>query len=248
MGKAAILFWVFAATAVHGQDIRVDRVQGTVNVHPDQPLASGDRIVTGAGHCDILVDPSASFRVQPNTEIRLTDRPDGRHRFEILHGSILYQVIDPNPASIEVGTPQVGVWPAIPGMFKIAVNAKSESAITAFQSDIEIVASRGSQWLLAGQKMLVRGTAADPEFKIVSAVSRWTRIAYLVLNSAQMVSVISTGQSSGPRVAPRLPRAGTPPKAPVPKPPATGPAKPVGPGHARPAPPITKSPASLCFL
>src|SRR5262249_6884940 len=130
MRFAPIVVWALAVP-MRGQDIRVDRVFGAVNVRQDQLLSPGDRIVTGRGRADVLIDPAVYVRVESASEIAVERRDDGKHRLRIARGTVLYDVTGPNAAAVEAAVPQVGVWPTIPGVFKIEVNRRDESAITA---------------------------------------------------------------------------------------------------------------------
>ena len=65
------------------------------------------------------------------------------------------------------------------GTYRISINANGESEITARAGDVEVFTPRGTQWVSAGQTMMARGTAADPEFQMAQAAppddwDRWS--------------------------------------------------------------------------
>ena len=172
MRHAAILFCCLVPLAADAQDVRVGTVIGPANVQPDTRLTPGDHVVTGAAaRIDLYIDPSVHLRVYPSAEVQIARSADNSPRVELLHGEILSGVVDLAPVRFEIGTPQVAVRPDMPGSVRVVVAPTTESEIDALTSDVEVVALTGSRWLRMGQKMYVRGTAANPEFKIVDAIA-----------------------------------------------------------------------------
>ena len=174
MRTAALL--LLPCALLTAQDLRVRSVKGQADVQPDA-------ITTGRNsQADIEIGPAAAFRLQGNSQIRIGRRDDGRYRIELLRGALTYDVLSAGAPSVEIATPSVGAWPTIPGQYEISVSRAVESAIVARAGSIEVVAPAGSEWVNEGQKMIARGSAAAPQFKIVSALSVWRRLAILVSN------------------------------------------------------------------
>ena len=174
MRTAALLLLPCALLTAQG--LRVRSVKGQADVRPDA-------ITTGRnGQADIEIGPAAGFRLRPNSQIAIGHRADGRYRIELLRGSMTYDVISPGAPSVELATPNVSAWPSIPGQYDISISRAIESAIVARAGSIEVVAPAGSEWVNEGQKMIARGSPAAPQFKIVSAISVWRRLAILVSN------------------------------------------------------------------
>jgi hypothetical protein len=169
---AAILSCLLLPFAVPAQDVRVGTAIGPVNVQAGQVLAPGDHVVTGAAaRIDLYIDPSVHLRVYPNAEAQIVIAADGSPRVDLAHGEILSGVVDLARVPFEIGTPQVAIRPDMPGSIRVVVDPSTQSEIDALTSDVEVVALTGSRWLRMGQKMYVRGTAANPEFKIVDAIT-----------------------------------------------------------------------------
>ena len=173
--KTAVLL-LLPCALLTAQELHVRSVKGKADVRPDA--------ITTASNSQVEVDlrPSAGFRLQPNSEIRITRTDEGRYRFDLVRGALTYDVTDPVAKAVEVATPSVSAWPAVPGTYEIAVSKSAESTIVARSGHIEVVAPAGSQWVDAGQKMIARGSRLDPQFRIVSAYSVWKRLAVWASN------------------------------------------------------------------
>jgi hypothetical protein len=158
------------------QDLRVRSVKGQTDVQPGG-ITTGRKSLA-----DIEFGPTAGFRLQADSQIRIGRHDDGRYRIELVRGSLVYDVISPGAPEVEIGTPSVSVWPSIPGQYEISLNRAAESVIVARAGSVAVVAPAGSEWVDAGQKMIARGPAAAPQFKVVSALSVWRRLAILMSN------------------------------------------------------------------
>jgi hypothetical protein len=169
---AAILLLGLLPLAASAQDVRVGTVIGPANVQPDTKLAPGDHVATGAAaRVDLYIDPSVHLRLYPNAEVQIARSAGNLPLVDVAHDEILSSVVDLGRVRFEIGTPQVAVRPDMPGSVRVVVTPTNESEIDALTSDVEVVALTGSRWLRIGQKMYVRGTAANPEFKIVDAAA-----------------------------------------------------------------------------
>ena len=140
-------------------------------------LAAGDLVATGLhSRADVRLDPAVWLRLEANGELRMAQLEAQRYRIELARGAVTCYVDNAPAREIQVGTPSVGVRPSSPGVYRIAVNKAGESEILARQGELEVFSPSGSQAVAAGQKLIARGDAANPEFKIVSGVSRWSRV------------------------------------------------------------------------
>ncbi|HXB70111.1 MAG TPA: DUF6600 domain-containing protein, partial [Candidatus Acidoferrales bacterium] len=143
-----------------------DWVAGVINA----PLMTEDRIATAAGsRGEVQFDSANMLRFGANTELRLTQLESGRYQMALAHGIITYRVLRPSDANAEIDTPNVSVRPAKQGSYRISVNEAGETEVTARTGDVEVFTPTGSQWVRAGQTLMARGTASDPEFQIVTA-------------------------------------------------------------------------------
>ena len=144
-----------------------DWVAGIINA----PLLTDDRIATGPNsRAEIEFDAANVIRLGGNAEVRLADLEYNRYQLELAKGTATFRVLRATSVNIEVDTPSVSVRPSKIGTFRIAVNENGESEVIARAGDVEVFTPRGSQWISAGQMMVARGTAADPEFQIVGAL------------------------------------------------------------------------------
>jgi hypothetical protein len=149
-------------------------VAGVINA----PLLTDDRIATSQNsRAEVQFDSANVLRIGGNAEIHLALLESGRYHLEIAHGTVTYRILRQSNADIEVNTPSVSVRPAREGAFRISVTEAGESEITARQGDVEIFTPKGTQWVYSGQTMMARGSAADPEFQVVtaSALDDWDR-------------------------------------------------------------------------
>jgi len=151
-----------------------DWVAGVINA----PLLTDDRISTGPNsRAEIQFDSSNILRIGGNAEVRLADLEYNRYQMELAKGTATFRVLRAIGGNVEVDTPSVSVRPSKIGVYRIAVNENGETEVMSRAGDLEVFTPRGSQWISAGQMMVARGTAADPEFQIVGArpVDEWDR-------------------------------------------------------------------------
>jgi hypothetical protein len=164
------------------------------------PLRTGDYLVTGPNsRADVAFDSTDAFRVGGNAEIRVMPPDSGKYQVELIKGDITYNAKGPADPVLAVDTPSVSVIPANVGVYRIAVNSARESEISVLEGQVEIFAASGSEWIGAGQKMMVRGSASDPEFKVVRAISKWRRAASVLLSSMQLGVSASSSSSEEER-------------------------------------------------
>jgi hypothetical protein len=159
-------------------------------------LAAGDLVATGLhSRADVRLTPAVWLRLDANGELRVAQLEPDRYRLELERGVVTWYVDGLPPREIQIGTPSVGVRPSSPGVYRIAVNKARESEILARRGELEVFSPSGAQAVAAGQKMIARGDAGNPEFRIVSGLSVWGRMAAALENMAQ-AGVSSSGSSS----------------------------------------------------
>jgi hypothetical protein len=167
-------------------------VAGVINA----PLMTDDRVATGQNsRAEVQFDSANVLRIGGNAEIHLAVLENGRYHIEIARGTVTYRIVRQSQADIELNTPSVSARPAHEGVFRISVTEAAESEITARAGDVEVFTPQGTQWIYAGQTMMARGSASDPEFQIVNATpeddwDRWNQGRDRALqsnNSAQYV-------------------------------------------------------------
>jgi hypothetical protein len=175
-------------------------VAGVINA----PLMTDDRIATGQNsRAEVQFDAANVLRIGGNAEIHLALLESGRYHIEIARGTVTFRMLQQSRADIELNTPNVSVRPAKQGVYRSTVTETNESEITARTGDVEVFTPQGTQWVYAGQTMMARGSASDPEFQIVNATpeddwDRWNESrdhAEMSNNSSQYVppGVYGTG-------------------------------------------------------
>lgn len=168
-------------------------------------LSAGDQLATaGRARAEVQFD-NRVFQLAANTGIRLVRAESDAYRLAVDKGTVTCRVVDAPAARLDLATPSIHVKPEAAGVYLIAVTAAGESQITAQEGNVEVFAPAGSAWVLAGQKLLARGPADNPEFKIVSAVSKWRKFLTIAMVSLQIAGDASASFSggSGARPAPK---------------------------------------------
>ena len=148
---------------------------------------------------EIRVDASDSFVAAANSQFKLAGLDNGKYRLELTGGKIAYQAADPAVDALRVNLLAVAVEPVEPGIYAIARAPGGQSEITVQAGLARVVAPTGSELVNAGQKMLVRYTANGPEFRVVSAFSRWRRFLTIAGAAIQIAANVSAaGGSAAP--------------------------------------------------
>ena len=134
------------------------------------PVVAGDRVLTGEGsRAEVQFDGVNLIRLAPSTEVRMGDLQYHRYQVQIAQGLVTFRVLRDNDAQVEISTPSISVRPLRQGVYRVLVRADGTSEITVRAGDAEAYSPRGSESLHAGQAMLARGSAYDPEIQTVSA-------------------------------------------------------------------------------
>ncbi|MSV36311.1 MAG: hypothetical protein EXQ47_12045 [Bryobacterales bacterium] len=167
--------------AEHGV-ARVSLVNGSVSItrgdsgEPSSsvlnaPLVTADRIATGEGsRAEVQFDAANLIRLAPNTAVRMGDLQDHRYLLQLMQGTTTFRVLRDGDAKVEVSTPSVSLIPLRAGVYRVTVRPDGTSEITIRAGEAELLSPSGTERLAAGQTMLTRGTASDPEFMTVAAI------------------------------------------------------------------------------
>jgi hypothetical protein len=163
-----------ARLSITGGEVSVRRgdsgewVAGVINA----PLMVEDRVSTGTGsRAEVQFDSANLIRVGAKAEIRLAELGPNHYHLQVAHGTVSFRVLRPSQAKVEIDTPTVSVRPSHVGAYRIYVQEDGQTEITVRLGDVQVTTPRGTEQLQAGQTMLARGTADDPEFRIVPAIA-----------------------------------------------------------------------------
>ncbi|MBI4908428.1 MAG: FecR domain-containing protein [Acidobacteria bacterium] len=141
---------------------------------PNAPLVVQDTVHAGVNsRAEVQMDRSNIIRLAPDSEIRFAELEYQRYGIQVASGTVSYRVLRELEADVEVSTPLASIRPTRRGAaFRVTVRPDGTTEITVRSGDVEIATGKGTERLSAGRTMLVRGTSADPEFQLISAIHR----------------------------------------------------------------------------
>ncbi|MEO7652690.1 MAG: FecR domain-containing protein, partial [Bryobacteraceae bacterium] len=147
----------------------------------NSPLVVQDRVLTGPkASAEVQFDWANIIRLAGDTEIRLSELENRRYQVQIAHGLTTFRVLRDSEADVDISTPQVSVRPVKQSTIRILVRDDGETEVTVRSGEVDIYTPRGVERLKSGKTIMVRGTAADPEYQIVAAAreddwDRWNK-------------------------------------------------------------------------
>ena len=142
------------------------------------PLVLQDSLLTGSGStAEIQFDSANMIRLGQNSEVRLTELAYHRAQMQVANGTVTFRILRDSDSRMEIDTPQVSVRPGTLGSYRITIREDGTSEVAVRSGEAEIFTPRGSEPLNAGQMIVARGTAADPEFQVMAAppLDDWDR-------------------------------------------------------------------------
>jgi hypothetical protein len=151
-----------------------DLVAAAINA----PLVVGDQILVGpTSRAEVQFDYADMIRLDGNSEVRFSELEYRRYQMQIARGTVTFRVLRDSDAQVELSTPSVSVRPVKQGIYRVTVKDDGSSEITVRSGEAEIFTPRGVERLQSGKTMLARGSASEPEFRIVAAIPEdsWDR-------------------------------------------------------------------------
>jgi hypothetical protein len=146
-----------------------DWVAAAVNA----PLVVSDSVLTGENsRAEIQLDWANMLRLGHNAEVKLSELENRRYQVQVARGTVMLSVVRDSDAEVEVSTPTVSVRPLRKGSFRVQVTPDGATEVTVRDGRAEVYTPRGVETLREGRTMIVRGTAADPEYQIVAEAGR----------------------------------------------------------------------------
>ncbi|MCX6623518.1 MAG: FecR family protein, partial [Acidobacteria bacterium] len=134
------------------------------------PLMVNDAIFAGPGsRAEVQFDNANMVRLGSDSEVRMGELDNQRYLVQVARGVATFRVLRESSADVEISTQSISVRPRGRGSYRIEVQEDGTTMITVRSGQAEIFTPQGSQALGAGRTMMVRGTAADPEFQVVTA-------------------------------------------------------------------------------
>jgi hypothetical protein len=137
-------------------------VAATVNT----PVVPGDSVTTAdRSRAEIQLDFANVMRLDQHTEAKVADLEQNKIQIQLASGLVDFTVSNGTQADAEVDTPNMGVHPLAPGVYRIQVNSPSETLLIVRQGEAEVLTNQGSTKVEAGQVIQIHG-ADNPEYKI----------------------------------------------------------------------------------
>ena len=154
-------------SVIHGQVSTMhgdagEWVAGTVNT----PVVPGDKVATAdRSRAEVQLDPANVMRLEQHTEAKVADLEQNKIQIQLASGLVDFSVLNGTQADAEIDTPNMGVHPLTPGVYRIQVNSPSETLLIVRQGEAEVLTNQGSTKVEAGQVINIHGTD-NPEYKI----------------------------------------------------------------------------------
>jgi len=137
-------------------------VAATVNT----PVVPGDKVATAdRSRVEVQLDFANLMRLEERTEAKVADLEQNKIDIQLASGTVNFTVFNGTQADAEVDTPNMGVHPLAPGVYRIQVNSPSETLLIVRQGEAEVLTNQGSTKVQAGQTIQIHGTD-NPEYKI----------------------------------------------------------------------------------
>jgi hypothetical protein len=130
------------------------------------PIVPGDKLST-ADHsrAEVQLDPANVMRLDEHTEAQVADLQQNKIQIQLASGLVDFSVLNGTQSDVEVDTPNMGVHPLSPGVYRIQVNSDTETLLIVRQGEAEVLTNQGSTKVEAGQIIQIHGSD-NPEYKI----------------------------------------------------------------------------------
>jgi len=137
-------------------------IAGTVNT----PVVPGDKVATAdRARAEIQLDFANAMRLDQRTEVTVADLQQNKIQIQLASGLLNFSAVNGTQADVEIDTPNMGVHPLAPGVYRVQVNSNSETMLIVRQGQAEVLTDQGSTKVQAGQMIQIHGTD-NPEYKI----------------------------------------------------------------------------------
>jgi hypothetical protein len=152
------------------------------------PLLGGDTLSVSPGSAaEIQLSASSFARLAGDSEVRIADFENGRIQLQLSKGLVTYRVLRQTNEDAEVDTPLASVRPLGLAVMRVETAPDGSTHVLVRHGEVEVSTRRGTERVREGSMMVVRGSADDSEFQVVSAPApdRWDawsdqRDAYLL--------------------------------------------------------------------
>jgi len=149
-----------------------------VDAELNAPLVSQDHVITeGRSRVEIQFDWANLLRVAPDSEVRLAELQDGDFLVQVVAGTVTVRVLRGSTSNIEISTPMVSLVPRDEGSYRITVRDDFSTELTVRAGEAQIYIENTSDFLRAGQTLLVDGDPSNPRraYRAAIALDDWDR-------------------------------------------------------------------------
>ena len=130
------------------------------------PLVPGDQVATAdRSRAEVQLDFANIMRLDQRTDAKVADLEQNKIQIQLASGLVDYTVYKGTQADAEIDTPNMGVHPLAPGIYRIQVNSPTETLLIVRQGEAEVLTNQGSTKVEAGQIIQIHG-ADNPEYKV----------------------------------------------------------------------------------
>jgi hypothetical protein len=141
------------------------------------PVVGGDTVATAArARAEVQLDFANVLRMDQNADVKIADLTQKHIQLQVASGIIDYTVFKGTEADAEIDTPNMAVIPLGEGVYRIQIDADSQTELTVRKGRAQVSTLQGSMAVEKGQVIYVRGTD-NPEYQIADAAANdeWDR-------------------------------------------------------------------------
>ena len=141
------------------------------------PAVPGDTVATAAqARAEVQLDFANVLRLNENADVKIADLTQKHIQLQVASGIIDYTVFKGTEADAEIDTPNMAIVPMDEGVYRIQIDADSQTELTVRKGRAQVSTAQGSVTVEKGQVIYVRGTD-NPEYQLADAASNdeWDR-------------------------------------------------------------------------
>jgi len=128
------------------------------------PLVARDHVLTDEdARAEIQLDWANLVRLSEDSEVRLAELADRNFLIQVATGTVTFRVLKDSNSQVEISTPAVAIRPRMEGTYRILVLDDGSTEITVRSGEVEIFAGERTDYVRAGQTLIVSGDPSDPE-------------------------------------------------------------------------------------
>jgi hypothetical protein len=133
------------------------------------PMAPGDTVATAArSRAEVQLDYANILRMDQNAAVKIADLAQKHLQVQVSSGLVDYVVLKGAEADVEIDTLNMAVHPLAEGVYRIQIDADSQTELTVRKGRAEVSTQQGSTTVEKGQVIYIKGTD-NPEYQIANA-------------------------------------------------------------------------------